>query len=1007
MTGFFTKDLEDMDDLTIIPGDPKLVKEKKPGKVYNCNDCGRCLDQGGNFTKNIPVYGNGDKKILIVVDEPTEGAVEAKLPLVGTEKKLLQVVLKGIGLSLEKDIWLVNAIQGHNPDRKTSGMAAKACQSRLHNLIYELKPKVVMVSGFRAVQTLWSGRLSITDKWQRWVGVDKNMATPDQLFPGTWVIPTLATSDFIWSLKNELSKARKWIRGYESKGEPVPPYLLKKVDPEVSIVENKLLRNDDFNLKMRWFVRDLRSAIYHLNKEAPIDDSEENVEILKNKHDIYNAIQYFKGQKVVACDIETNTITPHREKAEIICISFSNIKRTISYMTRDPEVVEWTKSLLTTRSVQYIFHNATFEIKQFKMLWDIMVDNLFVDSQILSHCFDSRAQTSSLKFNAMRFLGIAEYEEQAKKFFKVAPEDKGTIYEDSNQSYNCLPLGLENHKLYEQGLLYPLDGPPKVVKEENRRRKAILKQGHISEDELLLYCGMDTILTCKITNMIKKRLMDEREWEAVKFYSKSSITLTKISMNGVKVDRAKLLQNMSILEKEAQEMHLKILDSPEAKSWTKYVREERKRLESFDPKTVKKELDALKDKDILNYNSGPQIGKLLFDILKIPGGKKTSAGNYTTSEAVLENIDSEMCKLIIARRKLLKAKKTYLGGILKELNDDDIAMPSYSLALVASFRSSCFSFNFQNQIKHDERMKTMIRECIIPHNSEYYAEADYSSCEAYAASIVSGDKVYFKYNTDKSADIHKFVAFTLFGLNDIQLPTHMLDGKEIKPSEKLFGKLRQISKTYTFASSYGGGYHNIAEDMWEQLLTLKEEEKEWVSCQLKSIGIVTKEAFRDQVKLVDSTVWGPTMFFKYAQFKKEQYNTYKKQGYLRNECGFVYRDLMTSMACANYPIQSIAFMKLMHGLNLIQEEIEKRGLKTKIIGEIHDSCVLSMPAEEMEIMKKILVQSMIHGTKNNPMFSWVNMDFKVDLDVYKSSWGSECKAIRLDPSNYLEDYITA
>lgn len=1036
-TGFFTNP-DKPKDLTKIPGKKELLKKKASPKKYGCDECGRCShslikirdydndvqavynDKGKVTTKEklaykmvekggqgaIGIYGQGEKKILIVADEVSEGGVSAGKPIIGQEAKLMKRALREVGIDMERDCWVVNAVR-MTGDPKKVGIASKCCRNMLHADIERLKPKVVITLGFRPLSTLWGDKLSITKDWDRWVAVDRNTAIPDMQFKGTWFIPMFGTRDYIWILNNQLQKAKQWAKDAMKKEGKVPRYLAQKIDPSVKLIDKPTLQNDEYKLKWRWFIRDLKSAVYHLDKEPPMSDDMDTIECLTDKKEIYEAIQHFKKQKIVSCDVETSTIVPHRPKAEIICISFSNIKRTVSFMTRDPEVIEWTKDLLTTRTVQYIFHNASFEIKQFKLLWGIMVDNLFIDSQILCHCFDSRGSTSSLKRNAFYYAGVANYEDTVARFFKAIKSDKDTIYHKSNQEYNRIPEALERGYLYEKGLLFPLEGDTEEIISENKRRNKLLKEGVLSEHDTLLYCGGDTMLTCKVVNAIKPRLMDKREWEAVLFYSKSTITLAKISMNGVKVDRKKLLENIGILDGEAEEMHKAILESEEVKAWTTYIKAEIAKVEASEGTGKAKKVRDLEAKLIINYDSGAQLGKLLFDILKVPGGKKTEGGGWATNEAILETIDNDICKTILNRRKLIKAKNTYLGGILKELNDDDIAMCSYSLALVVSFRSSCGSFSFQNQIKHDERMAMMIRECIMPHEGQQFCEGDYSSCEAYAASIVSGDKIYFKYNTEKSADIHKFVAFTLFNLESDELKPITYQGVEHKPTKKLFKKLRQISKKYTFASSYGGGFYNIATDIWESLVTLDEEEQMWLQAQLATVNISTLEAFRERVKFVDETVWGPTMFGKYGEFKKEQYNTYKKQGYLRNECGFVYRDMLSSMACANYPIQSIAFMKLMRALNLLQDSIEKLELKSKIVGEIHDSITLSIEPSEMDIVKKLLVDSMIHGTNGVPMFSWVNMEFKVDLDQYESSWGSKCDTVRLDPNMQTQNYITA
>ena len=212
------------------------------------------------------------------------------------------------------------------------------------------------------------------------------------------------------------------------------------------------------------------------------------------------------------------------------------MKRTVSFMTRDKEVIEWTKSLLTTKTTEFIFHNANYEIKIFSQIWGIMVDNLYIDSQILVHCFDARSGTSGLKPSTFKYVGVAEYEKKAKPYFKCIPSDKGTLYEKSPLALNQLPIGLERGKEYEAGLYFPLEGNSPEITEENKRREKLYNRGWLTEDDILTYVAKDSYYCGKVVNYIKPRLMNEREWEAVKFYSKSTVTHSKISLNGIKIN---------------------------------------------------------------------------------------------------------------------------------------------------------------------------------------------------------------------------------------------------------------------------------------------------------------------------------------------------------------------------------------------------------------------------------------------------------------------------------------
>ena len=85
MKGFFSNP-DKIEDLTKVVGNKELAKEKKGGKVYNCNSCLRCshsctfvLDEEGHKVPReisgapaLGVQGEGKKGIMIVAEELSE-----------------------------------------------------------------------------------------------------------------------------------------------------------------------------------------------------------------------------------------------------------------------------------------------------------------------------------------------------------------------------------------------------------------------------------------------------------------------------------------------------------------------------------------------------------------------------------------------------------------------------------------------------------------------------------------------------------------------------------------------------------------------------------------------------------------------------------------------------------------------------------------------------------------------------------------------------------------------
>ncbi|WFP96308.1 DNA polymerase I [Acinetobacter sp. ANC 7201] len=130
-----------------------------------------------------------------------------------------------------------------------------------------------------------------------------------------------------------------------------------------------------------------------------------------------------------------------------------------------------------------------------------------------------------------------------------------------------------------------------------------------------------------------------------------------------------------------------------------------------------------------NVSSPKQVGEVLFDKLGLKGGKKTSTGQYSTSESVLEKIDHPITSLILEYRGLSKLKSTYTDGLLKQANDESHRVhTSYHQALTATGRLSSTDPNLQN-IPVRETIGRQIRKAFVAPKGRILLAADYSQIE--------------------------------------------------------------------------------------------------------------------------------------------------------------------------------------------------------------------------------------------------------------------------------------
>ncbi len=164
-----------------------------------------------------------------------------------------------------------------------------------------------------------------------------------------------------------------------------------------------------------------------------------------------------------------------------------------------------------------------------------------------------------------------------------------------------------------------------------------------------------------------------------------------------------------------------------------------------------------------NVSSPKQVGEVLFDKLGLKGGKKTSTGQYSTSESVLEKIDHPITSLILEYRGLSKLKSTYTDGLLKQANDESHRVhTSYHQALTATGRLSSTDPNLQN-IPVRETIGRQIRKAFVAPKGRILLAADYSQIELRLMAHFSQDAALVD-AFNNGQDVHRRTAAEVLGV---------------------------------------------------------------------------------------------------------------------------------------------------------------------------------------------------------------------------------------------------
>ena len=114
-------------------------------------------------------------------------------------------------------------------------------------------------------------------------------------------------------------------------------------------------------------------------------------------------------------------------------------------------------------------------------------------------------------------------------------------------------------------------------------------------------------------------------------------------------------------------------------------------------------------------------------------------------------------------------------------------------------------------------------------------------------------------------------------------------------------------------------------------------------------------------------------------WQNQMIDEYQSTGMIKTVTGFQCTSVMTDNMCVNYPIQGPSFHCLLWSQIRLNKVLKEMNLKSKILGQIHDSIILSIPPNELKIVLPIVRKIMTEAMKAaNP---WVKVPFSVDAEM--------------------------
>ena len=331
----------------------------------------------------------------------------------------------------------------------------------------------------------------------------------------------------------------------------------------------------------------------------------------------------------------------------------------------------------------------------------------------------------------------------------------------------------------------------------------------------------------------------------------------------------------------------------------------------------------------VNPNSPKQLGVVLFEKLGLSTGKKTKSG-YSTNAEVLESIadQHEIVPLILRYRQVYKLYSTYLKGFAPLIDKrTGLIHTCFNQTLTTTGRLSSKEPNLQNIPVRDEEGRELRKLFISSFENGKIVGADYSQIELrLLAHFSECEPLVNAFNSGE--DIHTLTASQVFGVT-----TH-----EVTP------QMRRSAKAVNFGIIYGISDFGLATQL---------------KISNKKAGEYIKKYFEMYPKVkeyMDSNV----AFAKENGFVKTLLG---RKRYIReiNSPNYNLRSF-GERAAMNMPLQGTAADVIKIAMINVANKIKEKGLKSKLILQVHDELIVDTHPDEIEIVKSILQGEMQSAT---------------------------------------------
>ncbi|HTV73585.1 MAG TPA: DNA polymerase I [Candidatus Acidoferrales bacterium] len=332
--------------------------------------------------------------------------------------------------------------------------------------------------------------------------------------------------------------------------------------------------------------------------------------------------------------------------------------------------------------------------------------------------------------------------------------------------------------------------------------------------------------------------------------------------------------------------------------------------------------------ETFNIGSPQQLGTILFERLRIPGGARNKTG-WATGAEVLQSLarDYPICAKVLEYREVTKLKNTYID-VIPQLTDADGRLRTiFNQTSTATGRLSSTNPNLQNIPVRGELGRRIRRAFVAPSAARLLVAADYSQIELRIMAHLSGDEAMRAAFT-RGDDIHDVTARGIF---------HLADDRTATPNQ------RRIAKSVNFGLLYGMSDFGLAQRL---------------------------EISRDEARAMTEAYFA--RFPSVRDYIARNLEFGREHGYVETLLGRrrCFPDLrarnyaMRSAAereATNAPMQGSAADLMKLAMVRVDRALRAGGFDALLLLQIHDELVLEVERSQLDPVARLLKQEMEHA----------------------------------------------